>query len=164
MGLKDRIVRALALRWLRGKLGKWKDGGSDVWKFMNGQKGKWFCILYLVAWVVNYLTGTDITAWLDMGIKAAGMSDVLLIEVAKQFAASWGAPVAAFVIAAHGLYKQYKQRKAGATLGEVGSLVGQVKAAMVSGQITLPDAEMAKTHGPSVILVEGHPFEVPKGA
>jgi hypothetical protein len=38
MGLKDRIVKALAMRWIKGKIADPKGTAGQVWRFLDGWK------------------------------------------------------------------------------------------------------------------------------
>lgn len=147
MSIKDRLVRWAIIRWVSGKLEKWKDGGGAVWNFMDGRKGLWISIGVMIASVIFLMTGVDVSQWLELGLKSAGMSDPAMIEEAKKLATAWAPLIAAAIAATHTWIKNRRQRKAGATMAEAGSLVGQAKLAIAEGVI--------QTLGDRSLLVDG---------
>jgi hypothetical protein len=147
MGIKDRVVRWAIIRWASGKLSKWKDGGGAMWNFMNGRKGMWISIGVIISSVVFLMTGVDVSQWLELALKSAGMSDPAMIEEAKKLATAWAPLIAAAIAATHTWYKNRKQRKAGATFAEAGSLVGQAKLAIAEGVV--------RTLTPNALVVDG---------
>ena len=154
MSIKDRIVRALALRWLAGKVKVWrKDPGmvGKIWKALDGQKLMLGVLaLFIVkTWDATHnghagdLVGAvlSVFGWLPQGID-------------------FGQAVPSAVIVLgffHRLYKDGKEKKAGATLAEVGTPTGAVKAAYAAGDLE----PVQKANGVLAIKMEGKTVSAP---
>ena len=142
-GLKDKIVRVLALRWIRGKAEAGRKEGNPVLKFIDGNERKLWLLAFVVVGLVKALTGHDVTQLMN-GILAAGgwgsSSDATWAADASVGLVTW---LTALYAAGRGLWDWYKQHKAGATVTELGSAPGVVKAAMADGSL-LPIIQKAE--------------------
>lgn len=135
MSLLDKAVRGLALRWLKGKIGKARKGGSAVLRFLDGQKRLIVVLGFIVSGFVALLTGQDVSQWLDLGLRAFGWSDADIIANAKGLATQIVPLLFAIWASVHALVKMWKQHKAGASVAELGSTTAAVKQARAEGII-----------------------------
>jgi hypothetical protein len=135
VGLTDRIVRALALRWLRGRVDAARKRGSSVLRFLDGQKRLIVVLGFIVSGFVALLTGQDVGQWLDLLLRALGWQDAAIIADAKELATQIVPLLFAIWAAAHALWGMWKQHKAGARASELGSPVGVIRAAVADGTV-----------------------------
>jgi len=137
MSLIDKALRSLGTRWLRGKVDGARKGGSAVLKLMDGNKRLLVVLGFIVSGFVALVTGQDVSAWLDVILRATGWTNPEMIEGAKGLATQIVPMLFAIWAAAHGLWKMWKQHKAGATASELSSPIGVVKAALADGTLTV---------------------------
>jgi hypothetical protein len=139
MGLKDAVVRWAALRWLRGKV-----KGEAMQKVLKALEG-WKLVIGVVI-----LTGAAIYDHYNNGsagsIVAAVLATLGWMPSGVDISQLAGALVVIVGISGKVIRAQ-KQMRAGATLAEAGSLVGQAKLAVASGVV--------QTLGPRVLVVDG---------
>jgi hypothetical protein len=140
VSLKDKIAKALALRWLRGRIEGARKKGSVMLKALDGQKRLIVVLGFIVSGFVGLLTGQDVGAYLDLLLRALGWSDPTLIGDAKGLATQVVPLLFAIWAAGSALLKLYQQHKAGATLVELGSSAGVIKAALTDGTLRTMDA------------------------
>ena len=152
--LVDKAVRALAFRWVKGKVDGARKGGSDVLKALDGQKRLIVVLGFIASGLVALLTGQDVSQWLDFGLRATGYTDAEMIAGAKDLATQIVPLVFAIWAAGHGLWKLYKERKAGATVAEMGSTAGAVKAAVADGSLVVANNSL---EDPAVLELAGTP-------
>lgn len=139
MSLFDKLARKLALRMLGGKLNKLRKEGSTVTKLLDGNKRLIVCVVFVLAGVLKMLTGYDVSQVLGMMLPAVGWSDRETMDYAVQVATFFVPLLVAAIAAGHGMWKGWRQIKAGATLTEVNSLPGYVKQARAEGLIPPPN-------------------------
>jgi len=135
MSLIDRAARALALRWLKGKVDGARKGGSAAMKLIDGNKRLIVVLAFIVSGFVALLTGNDVSQWIDLILRAMGWTDAALINDAKGLATQIVPMLFAIWAAVSALIKMWQQRKAGATLAEINSPTGVVKAAIADGTL-----------------------------
>ena len=135
MSLLDKAMRKLALRLVKSKVDKARQGGSSVLKLLDGNKRLILVLGFIVSGLVALATGHDVTQWIDLGLRAFGWQDAGLIEFAKGVATQAVPLLWAVWAAAHALLKMWRQYKAGATLTELNSPAGVVKQAIADGTI-----------------------------
>jgi len=135
MSLIDRALRSLGTRWLRGKVDNARKGGSAVLKLMDGNKRLLVVLGFIVSGLVALVTGQDVSAWLDVILRATGWTNPEMIEGAKGLATQIVPMLFAIWAAAHALWKMRAQWKAGATASELNGPVGVVKAAVADGTL-----------------------------
>ncbi len=133
--LKNSIVRALALRWLRGKAADLRQEGNPVLKYLDGNKRLLFCILFCVAGLYHMISGHDISGILVVVLQTTGFSDSNALAVGQTFAGIFVPLAFAAWASLHGLYKGWKQWQAGATPLEINKPVGIVKLAIATGSV-----------------------------
>lgn len=139
MSLFDKLAQKLALRWVRGKVDKFRKEGSTVTKLLDGNKRLIVCVVFVLAGVLKMLTGYDVSQVLGMMLPAVGWSDRETMDYAVQVATFFVPLLVAAIAAGHGMWKGWRQIKAGATLTEVNSLPGYVKQARAEGLIPPPN-------------------------
>ena len=154
MKLVDRAVRGLALRWLKGKVDKARKEGSNVLKALDGQKRLIVVLGFVLSGLVALFTGQDVSQWLDLGLRATGYTDAGMIAGAKELATQVVPLLFAIWAAAHALWKLYGERKAGATVAELGTTAGAVKAAVADGSLVVANNTI---EDPAVLELKGAP-------
>ena len=154
MSLFDKLAQKLALRWLKGKVDKARKGGSTVLKALDGQKRLIVVLGFVVSGFVALLTGQDVSQWLDLGLRATGYTDAEMIGGAKSLATQIVPLLFAIWAAAHALWKLYGERKAGATVAELGTTAGAVKAAVADGSLVVANNTI---QDPAVLELKGTP-------
>jgi hypothetical protein len=160
VGLKDKLVQAVILRVARGKVDGMRKSGSKALAALDGKKSVIVTVCFVLSGAAAMLTGQDLSHWLDLLLRAFGWTDPEIIDGAKATATEIVPLLLAAWAAGHALVKWYKQRKAGATVAEMGSPVGVVKAALSAGVIVdgRTGTPMADTTAPA----EAIPFDVAK--
>lgn len=140
MSLKDKVVRALALRWLRGKADKSRRDGGMV-KSLDGWKSLILVLGFIASTLYALATGHDVSALVRGVFGALGWSGEGL-ESAATIATVVAPLLWAIWAAGSRLAKVYRQLKAGAKPGELLSTQGYVKAAIDRDGVakTLTDA------------------------
>jgi hypothetical protein len=119
-------LEALALRALRQKLTRMRERGSAVTKLLDGNKSWLSGLIYVLGLIFAVMTGHDIMPLVNAGLDATGLGapgvrETVLLAICAHAAVSvWGV--------VSGAIKRFKQVKAGATLTEVGSAEGYIKA------------------------------------
>jgi hypothetical protein len=139
MKILDRLAQKVALHWLKGKADKARKEGSDVTKILDGNKRLVVCVVFVLAGVLKMLTGYDVSQVLGMLLPAVGWSDRETMDYAVQVVTFFVPLLVAAIAAGHGIWKGWKQVRAGATLTEVNSLPGYVKQAQAEGLIPPKD-------------------------
>lgn len=152
MGIKDRVVRWAALRWLKGKMDRIRSEGGAVSKLFEGNQVYITRVIYFAAMLYALFTGGDVGGLVDSAIKALGMDKPGFHEMAL---------IAIVAQTAFGLYGMYKatrtkiaQWKAGATLAEIGSPEGFAKLAAAQGVARTLDGGPIVVAGSAVVAKE----------
>ena len=140
MSIKDRIVKALALRWARGKVGEDRKKGGGVMAMLDGNKRLLVVLAFIVSGFVALLTGHDVSQWVGIVLGVFGWNDPGMVKAAQDTATQVVPMLFAIWAAASSLWKMYLQHKAGATLVELNSPTGVVKAAVADGTLRTLDA------------------------
>lgn len=135
MKLIDKAVRALAFRWLKGKVDNARNGGSAVLKALDGQKRLIVTLGFIVSGLVALATGQDLSQWLDLGLRALGWSQPDIVDGGRAIATKAAPLLFAAWAALHALWKFWKEHRAGATLKELGTTTAAVKQARAEGII-----------------------------
>jgi hypothetical protein len=142
VSIKDRVVRMLALRWLRGKVKGEKM--AKVLKALEGWKLVIGVLILAAAGVYDHYNngsaGSIVAAvlatlgWMPQGVDISQLTGALVVIIG----------IGGKVIRAQ------KQMRAGATLAEAGSLVGQAKLAVASGVVQTLSAHVLLVDGKAV--------------
>jgi hypothetical protein len=123
MGLKDKIAKWAALKWIKGKAKDWS--GSAVLKFLDGWK-TWLVALVLTLFELAKMNGgSDYT---EFACKVMEAFEWQCGDTAFNPATIAGALFALWALM-HKLIKAGRQAKAGATLTEINSTEGYAKLA-----------------------------------
>jgi len=102
---------------------------------LSGKKQTIITVGVVVASAVGLFTGQDVSQWLDLALRALGLTDPDTIAEIKAIATQLAPLLAGMLAAGHGLWKMRQQKKAGATVAELGSPAGVIKAALSAGEI-----------------------------
>jgi hypothetical protein len=129
VSLKDKVVRALALRWVRGKVERARKEGNAVMKLLDGNKRLIFVLVWLVGAVVQLFTGHDFSQIIGLVGGAIGWADPATLKLAQEAATFWAPLIFGLIAAGHATWKGWTQWKAGARVLEINSLEGYVKLA-----------------------------------
>lgn len=124
---RDAIILSLGLKWLRGKIESIRKEGGAVGKFLDGNKNRLTVAIMVVASTLAVATGTDYKTIAQGLIKAIGGTDTeaLWATVTVIVGHLWGV-----YLVFDSWRKARTQVKAGATLSEVNSATGIIKAVM----------------------------------
>lgn len=98
-------------------------------KALDGNKRLIFVLAWLIAAVVQMVTGHDVSQILVLVGGAIGWADPATLELAKQVATFWAPLIFGVLAAGHAAWKGWKQWKAGARVSEINSVEGYVKLA-----------------------------------
>jgi hypothetical protein len=131
----DRLAQKLALRWLKGKVGKARQEGSHVLKAVDGWKSLIVVLGFIASSVYALASGQDVGALIQVLLGAMGWVDGDMIARAKAFATVVAPLLLAIWAAGSRLSKAMKQYRAGAKVGELLSTEGYVKQARAEGLI-----------------------------
>jgi hypothetical protein len=104
-------------------------------RLLDGNKRLLVVLGFIIAGFVQLLTGQDVGQWIGLFLRAFGWTDPALIDTAKAVAGKVAPMLFAIWAAAHSLWKMYRQWKAGASLSELNSTAGVVKAAIADGSL-----------------------------
>jgi hypothetical protein len=136
MGWTDKIVQALALRWLKGKADSARKGGSTVFKALDGNNRLIVVIGFILAGLYTLATGHDVRPMVESILRAMNWSNPDLISEASKLATQIVPLLYAMGAAGWALWKMWKQRQAGASLAEINGPIGVLKAAAADGTLT----------------------------
>lgn len=149
------LQRWLALRWLKSQVDAARKGGSHVLKLIDGNKRTIVTLGFVLSGFVALLTGSDVSQWIELMLRAFGWSDAGVIAGAKELATQIVPMLFAIWAAAGGLWKMWKQHKAGATAKEINSPAGVLKAAVADGSlVVVPSPVVGK---PAVLELDSKP-------
>jgi hypothetical protein len=137
VSLVEKALGALAVRWVKGKVDGARRRGSEMQKLLDGNKRLVVTLGFILAGLITLLTGRDVGTWLDLALRAFGWTDAALISGAKELATQIVPLLFAIWAAVSGLWKMWRQHKAGATTTELSSPVGVVKAALADGSLAV---------------------------
>jgi len=145
MGLKDKIVKALALRYARGKIAglRGKDQETTMGRILKALDG--YKLLIAVVGIAAA------KAWdMQHNGHAGDALGIVLALLGYTPSAEWatlgrdiGLHGLAIVAALHKVYKANRQMKAGATLGEALTTEGVIKQALSEGKLEGDDEQVA---------------------
>jgi hypothetical protein len=160
VGLRDAIVRKLAAAWIKGKVGAMRKSDSKTMAVLDGNQGPILAFGFVISGLVALATGYDMAPLLDMLLRAIGWTDGDLIESAKALATKIVPTLWSVWIMVVAVKNWRAQRRAGATVAELGSTTGVVKQALAAGSIVdgRTGTPMADTTAPA----EAIPFDVAK--
>ncbi len=131
----ERVAIRIALGRIKAKVDRARKAGSEMMKALDGQKRLIVVLGFIVSALVSLTTGQDVGQWLDMGLRAMGWTSAEDIAAAKAFALQIAPLILSLWAAACGIIKLIKQRKAGATFKEMGSVEGYAKLAIAEGVV-----------------------------
>jgi hypothetical protein len=154
VSLVDKLAKKLAARWLKGKIDKARKDGSNVLKFLDGQKRTIVTLLFVVSGFVAMLTGQDVSQWIDLILRSTGYTNYDMIENSKVLATQIVPLAFAIWASIHAAIKFIRERQAGATLPELGTVAGAVKAAVAKGDLVVTNNTV---EDPAVLELEGKP-------
>ena len=146
---KDDLIRSVAFGWLKRRIDALRKGGSPMLRLLDGNKRLVLVLGFIISGFVALLTGQDVSQWLDLILRAIGWQDADIIGAAKETATVIVPMIWAIWAGAHGLWKMWKQHRAGATASEIGSPAGVVKAAVKDGSLRALDAN------PVILEIDG---------
>lgn len=129
MSVVDKIARKVALRWLRAKVHKAREGGSGMLKALDGWKSFIVTIGFIGASMVSLTTGHAVGELLQPVLQALGWADPAALARARGFATTVAPLLFALWAAASRLRKAVVQYKAGAALGDLLGVQGYVEQA-----------------------------------
>jgi len=130
-----RLIKWLGEKWLRSKIRDERKKGNSVLKFIDGKKSFLFVVAFLIAGVIQGITGHDVSGLVDTFLRAMDWSDPEAIARAKDVSTRLVPLAIAAWAAISAGWKMRQQYKAGATIGELAQPVGIVKAAAADGTL-----------------------------
>lgn len=109
-------------------------------KLLDGNKRLLVVLGFTISSFVALLTGQDVSQWLDLALRAMGWTDPTTINDAKMLATEIAPLLFAVWAAVHALWKMWEQHKAGATVAQINSPIGVVKAAIADDMLKVQSA------------------------
>lgn len=156
-GIIDKAVQALALRWLRGKIGGARKEGSGVLSKVLKVLDGWKLVIFVVG-----IAGASLYDQANNG-HAGDTIGLLLSILGYSQGADWltlardmGTHLGAIGAIGHKVWKAQTQMRAGAKFSEALSTAGAVKAAVADGSLivannTVTDPAVLELDGKAVV-------------
>ena len=132
-----------------------KNGARRAMKAIKGNERLLFALGCIASGLTAALTGHDLSVVLEILARLLGITDPAILEESRKTGGQIVGLLLAIGAAWPGINTRIKQHKAGATLAEIGSPAGVVKAAVADG--TLVVAQAPTEAGRAALEMEGAP-------